>query len=288
MSDEDLSDEELDALINDLEGRSEDGGSSSADLDGEMPDDEELQALLEGDEPEPSSSPKPTETKVAEPEQGAEEVGPDLSDLDLEDELPVEGEPTSPEPEPEPTPDKEPSKKEPSKEVSTPEADRKEPASEPSGESDESGRPGILKILPYVTLAGKWTAYALPILAMWWVLGAYLAQWISAGWLIAVVATLFVVAIPKAMYDAADRRGKFRWWIAGASLVLTAALVAPMPESAGTVLTHYGHWPASTIVEATGGDGGMLVDASSAAGEWFGRALYPDLPAEEGMRTLGN
>ncbi len=280
MSDEDLSDEELDALISDLEGRSEDGGSGAADLDGEVPDDKELQALLEGDT---SSSPPPTETKVAEPEQGAGEGGPDLSDLDLDDDLPVEGESTSPEAEAEPTPDEQPSDQ-----PEAPEPDAKEAGSESSGDNGESGRPGILKALPYVTLAGKWTAYALPILAFWWVLGAYLAQWITAGWLIAVVATLFVVAIPKAMYDAADRRGKFRWWIAGASLILTAALVAPVPESAGTVLTHYGHWPATTVVEATGGDGGMLVDATGAAGEWFGRALHPDLPADEGMRLLGN
>lgn len=287
MSDEDLSDEELDSLINDLEGRSKDGGSSSADLEGEMPEDEELQALLEGDESASSSNPASTATKVAEPEQEAGEAGPDLSDLDLDDELPVEGEPTeptSPEPEAEPKRDAQPSEQ-----TTTPEADPSEAASEPSNDTaEESGRPGLLKALPYVTLAGKWSAYALPILAFWWVLGAYLAQWITAGWLIAVVATLFVVAVPKAAYDAADRRGKFRWWIAGASLVLTAALVAPMPESAGTVLTHYGHWPASTVVEVTGGDGGMLVDVSSAAGEWLGRVLHPDVPADEGMRSLGN
>lgn len=286
MSDEDLSDEELDSLINDLEGRSEDGGSSSADLDGEMPEDEELQALLEGDESAPSPSSPPTETKVAEPEQKAGEAGPDLSELDLEDELPVEGEPTeptSPESEPESEPDAQPSEQ-----TATPQSEASKAASEPSGDTEESGRPGLLGVLPYVTLAGKWSAYALPILAFWWVLGAYLAQWITAGWLIAVVATLFVVAVPKAAYDAADRRGKFRWWIAGASVVLTAALLAPMPESAGTVLTHYGHWPASTVVEATGGDGGMLVDASSAAGEWLGRVLHPDMPADEGMRSLGN
>jgi hypothetical protein len=287
MSDEDLNDEELDSLINDLEGRSEDGGSSSADLEDEMPEDEELQALLEGDESASSSNPASTATKVAGPEQEAGEVGPDLSDLDLDDELPVEGEPTestAPEPEAEPKPDAQPSEQ-----TTTPQADPSEAASEPSNDTaEESGRPGLLKALPYVTLAGKWSAYALPILALWWVLGAYLAQWITAGWLIAVVATLFVVAVPKAAYDAADRRGKFRWWIAGGSLILTAALVAPMPESAGAVLTHYGHWPASIVVEVTGGDGGMLVDASSAAGEWLGRVLYPDVPADAGMRSLGN
>ncbi len=279
MSDDsELSDDELDDLISDLESRSGEEGGGSSELDAEMPDDEELQALLESDESGATGGQAGAETKVADREAPGAQAGPDLSELDLEDELPAEAGSAQPQAPPEESADEGAEQESPPSESST---------SESTTSSDTSDHTAA-RVVPYLLLAGKWAGYLVPVFAFWWILGAYLAQWISAGWLIGLVATLFVVTLPKALYDVADRRGKFRWWLAGVSVLLTAVLVAPMPEMAGSVLAEYGHWPATALTEIVGAEGGMLVDLNQAAAEWLGRILHPTMPVEAGPAPLGN
>lgn len=284
MSEEDdqLSEDELNSLISDLESRSEGGGGGgSADLEAGGPEDQDIEELMkEVDQERGEASAEP---KVAEPEV---EAGPDLSDLDVADELPAETDGSAPEPASSDGGQKEAAEGASSGQSAGTEKEgppAKASADEATGGKDDEPS----KVWPWVWAAAKWTGYALPVVAFWWILGAYLGQWISAGWLIAVVATMFVAGIPKLLYDLSDRRGKFRWWLSGASLVFTIALVAPMTDAAAGVLVNYGHWPATTVSEITGSPAGLLVDTNAAVGESIGRALDPGLPADESARSLG-
>lgn len=281
MSDEDkLSEDELDALISDLENRSEGGGGASADLEAEGPEGPDIEELMkEVDQEAPEVS---AESKVAEPDS---EAGPDLSELQVADELPTETGGTAPE-----SASRDGGQKQTAEAPSGQGATESEASAVDAAEADPAtggGSTESKRIWRYIWVATKWTGYALPVIAFWWVLGSYLGQWISAGWLIALVSTMFVLGVPKFLYDLADRRGKFRWWLAGASLVLTVALVAPLTESAGEALTYYGHWPATSVAEISGAPGGFLVEANAAAGDAVGRALHPDLPASAGRHQLG-
>ncbi len=105
-------------------------------------------------------------------------------------------------------------------------------------------RPLALRIL-------GWTFLGLPVFCLWWLVGSFLAQWISAAWLIAVVTTSFAFALPGLLRHL-TKRGRYVYWLSGTSLLLTIALIAPMPATASKNLAEYGHWPASTIAEVTG------------------------------------
>lgn len=268
MSEEELSEEELNSLLSDLEARSEEGGGAEPGAD--STDGEDIEAFLKSVEEEQGG--EPDEVAVAE---RAESAGPDLSELENADELPAKSEGSKPAPQKEEAD---------GDEESTSEA---EPAEKPETQKKGADAGGS-DVWPVVWLVAKWTGYSLPVLALWWVFGAFLGQWISAGWLIFVVATAFVVGVPKLLFDFSGQKGKFRWWIAGASVVLTTALIAPMPSIAGKVLTNYGHWPATTVADAAGWDDSALVDANAAAGEWLGRTLFPALPAAETKLDLGD
>ncbi len=105
-------------------------------------------------------------------------------------------------------------------------------------------RPIALRIL-------IWTLLGLPVFALWWLVGSFLAQWISAAWLIALVTTAFAFGLPGLLVHFV-KRGRYIYWLSGASLLLTVLLVAPMPPTASKNLAEYGHWPASTIAEVSG------------------------------------
>lgn len=96
-----------------------------------------------------------------------------------------------------------------------------------------------------------WTALGLPVFCLWWLVGSYLAQWISAAWLIALVTTSFVFGLPGLLRHF-THRGRYVYWLSGTGLLLTIALAAPMPATAAKNLAEYGHWPASTIAEVSG------------------------------------
>ncbi|TXD36498.1 hypothetical protein FRC98_11705 [Lujinxingia vulgaris] len=129
-----------------------------------------------------------------------------------------------------------------------------------------------------------------PAMIFWWVLGAFLAAWISAGWLIAAVVTMFVFGIP-AILKKLVQRGAYRHWVLGISILGVAGLVAPMPNLAGETLSHYGYWPSAAVAEVSGQPvdsglvrahagvsefvGGLL---TSGEVEWQARRLGTDLP----------
>lgn len=129
-----------------------------------------------------------------------------------------------------------------------------------------------------------------PAMIFWWVLGAFLAAWISAGWLIAAVVTMFVFGIPAILKNKVQR-GAYRHWVLGISLLGVVGLVAPMPNLAGETLSHYGYWPSAAVAEVSGQPvdsglvrahagvsefvGGLL---TSGEVEWQARRLGTDLP----------
>lgn len=129
-----------------------------------------------------------------------------------------------------------------------------------------------------------------PAMIFWWVLGAFLAPLISAGWLIAAVVTMFVFGIPAIVKNKVQR-GAYRHWVLGLSLLGVVGLVAPMPNLAGETLSHYGYWPSAAVAEVSGQPvdsglvrahagvsefvGGLL---TSGEVEWQARRLGTDLP----------
>jgi len=261
--DEKMSDEELEALISDLESR-EGAGAPSGE---EMPE-EELDDFL--DELEEDSGGQSTETAVE--VEAESDVGPDLSELEGMDELPAETdgetEPTAPEGAAASEAAGDESSEGPSKAVGAQKGTE-------SG-SDSSG-------WAYAWLATKWGAFAVPILAFWWLLGAYLGQWVSAGWLIFLMSTMFVFGAPKLAYDASQRRGRYRWWLAGVALVSTVALTAPFPVTAGEVLAGYGHWPGMFLTELFGAEIGVG-SVLGRLGDLIGTQLAPGI-AEGAMEV---
>lgn len=126
----------------------------------------------------------------------------------------------------------------------------------------------------------KWTAYSVPTVALCWLIGAYMGRWITAGWLLGLVSVLASVGVPLLVYDAVGRRGQKRWWLAGSGVLLTAVLVAPMPESAGNALAHHGYWPGQMADEIALSDNNVVSRASSTLSRttagWLGVTVASD------------
>lgn len=264
--DEEMSDEELDSLISDLESR--DGGSGELSGGGEVPEEEIDDFLKELEDEEGGGG----EVETAVSEEPETDVGPDLSELEGADELPVEAEESAPAAEEVEEPSEEPKKS--------------KKASQESSE-DEKAEPSESEAWRYAWIGVKWTGFVLPVLSLWWLLGAYLGQWVSAGWLIFLMSAMFVFGLPKLAYDAADHRGRYRWWLAGMALVFTVALTAPISGIAGEVLAGYGHWPGTVLTEVFGTDLG-IGRLTGALGEYLGTQFAPGISEAATQVDLGS
>jgi hypothetical protein len=271
-----MSDDELESMLSDLEDQEGGGDLDDADMDGML---SELEQDLESSD-SPSPKKEDVELETAGLAEEAQEMGDELDDLDLgglegDDDLPVEGgegaEMAADAPDPESggaqktaeQNEKAQQKKAQQKQAAQKQAAQKKKAqseADSGAETDTAStstdsETGSSKMATWSLAALKWMGLVLPSVALWWMLGSYLGQWISAGWLIAAVSTAFVIGAPAALYQAAGRfmenRGRFRWWLLGFGIVVTALLVAPMSETAGSALAHYGHWPGQTITDLT-------------------------------------
>ena len=261
--DKEMSDEELNSLLSDLESKADQGGGPSAE---ESMDDEDIESFLadlEADDSEPSSGgSKPSKTA------DVEQQGPDLSDLGMDDQVPAET-----------AEDADGSDRTSGGEM------KKGGAGEQKEASDSSGSPS--RNWRWALKGGLWLVYALPVLVFGWLLGAYLGTWVSAGWLILIMSSLVTAGIPFGLYRAAGSRGKFRWWLSAASLLLTLGLTVPMADSAGEALVEHGHWPATAISEISGGGLGGFVSIGETASGWVGGLLAPQAAAAASATALG-
>ncbi len=263
-----LTDEEYDALLRDLEGRAAKGDSSaSADIDeDELGDIDEFLKSVEADDDSGA-------TKTATDDDDG--LASEFASLEEADKLPAESKKSS-----------KPSKKKPKKAGKPGESNKgAEPAQEApkgKGRAEESSRPR--RVLLAVVKNVLWFT---PAVLLWWVLGFYLGQWVSAGWLIALMSALVVLTIPY-MLRRVVRRGTYRPWALGFSLVAIVALVAPMPNVAGDQMSHYGHWPASAVAELTGApaDAAGVTTAASATG-WLAAQISTTGEPMPEARQLG-
>lgn len=233
-----LSDAEYAALLRDLEGRAGDSeGSDAGESHGEegVEDIEAFLRELEGEAESSSAVQTKTATRSAEEDALAAEFAA----------LEAKGELVAP---PEEEPKKRGRKEKPEK-VKQTRAEKKEEKAAARAEQAE-GRSRGQRALLFLLKNGLWFG---PALVLWWVLGAYLGQWISAGWLIAAVSTMFVFGLP-AVLRRVVKRGGYRPWALGFSLVAVVALIAPMPNIAAQNMARYGHWPSSALGEALGSE----------------------------------
>lgn len=262
-----LNDDESEALRRELEARASKAPSSQTTVEHDDSDDD-LEAYLKSleEDDEPVSSPKPARTQTA------TAVNDPFADQFAELEAAYGHEIVLPEPEPikpsrqdekaakkqaaedakRQAAEKKAADKQAAADAIQAEKDAKQAAKEAliaekkakKAEKAAQKRPVALRIL-------IWTLLGLPVFCLWWLIGSFLAQWISAAWLIALVTTSFAFGLPGLMRHFA-KRGRYIYWLSGASLLLTIALVAPMPPTASKNLAEYGHWPASTIAELSG------------------------------------
>lgn len=232
MSDDEngLSEEEYDSLLADLEQRAESG--EGPDLDEEPGDLDDFLGEIE------QETEKGTPTATREPE--SDELGAEFAQLEEKGELQAPAEADEPA----------------SKEAMA----GKEGGDEKKGADRGRSRGrkvaiGVLKVVLWGT----------PAVVLWWLLGTYLGQWISAGWLIGLVGAMFVFGVPVLLRKVV-KRGPYRAWLLGMSLVATVALIAPMANLAAQNMSHYGHWPSSAIAEMTGqpADAGFVTLHASA------------------------
>ncbi|QDG53145.1 hypothetical protein FIV42_21080 [Persicimonas caeni] len=271
-NEEELNDDELNSLLADLESRADSGGgggASSAD------DDEDLEAFLARLESEESSS-GGAQTG------GAKKVATKEKDDDLDARF-AELDNLQPDDLPAKTPDKK-SKKAKKRSKKSKKGEESTELAKSDAEAGEEGEKAPSKGAVVAKVAAKWLLMALPVIVLTWVVGAFLANWVSAGWLIAAVALVFALGVP-ALASHFVKKGKFAWWAAGAGVLLTVALTAPMPQTAGETLVRYGHWPASAVSELAGWEtDNTLVGINSTVASWLGGLLYSGevAPAELG------
>lgn len=269
-NEEELNEKELNSLLADLESRADSGGGGSASSSDDDEDLEAFLARLESEEPSSGGS-----KKVATKEKD-DDLDARFAELDnlQPDDLPAT------------TPDKK-SKKAKKKESKKKESKKGEESTDlakSDGEAGEAGDQAPSKGAVVAKVAAKWLLMALPVLVLTWVVGAFLANWVSAGWLIAAVALVFALGVP-ALASHFVKKGKFAWWAAGAGVLLTVALTAPMPQTAGETLTRYGHWPASAVTDLAGWEAdNTLVGINATVAGWVGGLLYTGevAPAELG------
>ena len=264
MSDDnnELSDEEYDALLRDLEGRAADGGSAAGggedlDSDADMAD---IDAFLSDIESEAESKSKTTTATRDDDDDLARE----FSALEEKGELTA------------PADKKQSSAK---KKKKTKKKKKKSSDKEKTGERSRGAQIALTGLLAAI--------WVIPALVFWWVLGAYLGLWVSAAWLVALVSAGVVFGLPAAARRLV-KRGNYRRWLLGVSLVATVALVAPMPNTAGEQLSSYGHWPSSVIAEVTGADADIgVVRTHAAAAGWLGELVATEQDPQWEARQLG-
>ena len=249
-----LSDDELDSLLSDLESKADGGaGSQGADVGDEQAS-EDIEAYLKSLEESEDADSEPVETKTTELDAKFAELD-DLEPANLpaktgEDEAAADDDTAS--------------KQDKAKGTDVAKKDQTDESSD--GETASKKK-------KYGLAALKILAVSLPSLLFIWVLGAFLGNWVSAAWLIAIVSVSFALAIPFVLRHYV-KKGKYMWWAIGSSLILLAALVAPMPGQAGNAIQKYGHWPASVVAELAGWDlDAPIVDASSVVSEQIGSLL---------------
>lgn len=273
MSDDnnELSDEEYDALLRDLEGRSaSSGGDSGSEGGGE--DIGDIDAFLSEIEADAESRSQ-SKTKTDERD---DDLANEFAALEQKGELsaPSKKEKKS----------KRKKKKKKKKDKSKKEAKKGATATsteEGAAEQESSSDAHV------AFRAAKTALWFAPAVVLWWVLGVYLGQWVSAGWLIALVSAMVVFGAPVLLKKVA-KRGRYRPWLLGASVVATLALVAPMPDRAGENMADYGHWPSTMIAELIGAhsDAGIVTTHAAAAG-WLGDLIAPSELGQREARQLG-
>jgi hypothetical protein len=250
-----LNDDELDSLLSDLESKASGGKGTAVDVDDDEAS-EDIEAFLKSlDESEGNGGAPSAPTKTAEKERD-DELDAKFAELeDLEPaNLPArdeDGDATA-------------SKKKQSKK------DDKAVEKKEDGEASEEA---ISKRKKYGLAALKILAISLPSMLFIWVLGAFLGNWVSAAWLIAIISVTFGLGMP-AVARHYVKKGKYMWWAIGSSIVLVAALTAPMPGAAGNAIQKYGHWPVSFVAEVAGWDvDNPIVKGSSLLSEQIGSFL---------------
>ncbi len=260
MSDDnnELSDEEYDALLRDLEGRSGSAGEGS-EGGGAGEDIGDIDAFLS--ELDADAESKSTgQTTTAEPD---DDLAGEFAALEEKGEL-----------------------------TAAPKAKKKQKKKKKKkkqeNEAGESAQKDSSRGKKQVALkVAKTVFWFSPAVVLWWILGVYLGQWVAAGWLIALVSTMIVFSMPVVLKKIA-KRGSYRPWVFGASLVATIALVAPMPNTAGENVASYGHWPSTVIAEVVGAqsDAGIVTAHAAAAG-WLGDQIAPEDLSQWEPRQLG-
>ena len=271
---------DTDALLRDLEKRASAGGGAKSARGADAPDDD-IEAFLrdlEGDDYSPPPEPKPVKTKAREDD----ELDARFAKLEAAPDAPLAKTPekkSREEKKREKEAQKE-AKKEAKKEAREAKADAK--ATTDLQKSDQPSGSGLKR----AALVMKIAAVLIPVGLAWWVVGAYLSAWVSASWLIAIIATLFVLGLPLGVKILA-KRGRYVWWAAGLSALLTVGLVVPLTAAAGQALQRYGHWPATAIADALGASSDhVLVKAATSLSSFAGRMVHPT-PEAEPARKLG-
>ncbi|MGM0555160.1 MAG: hypothetical protein ACQEVA_02175 [Myxococcota bacterium] len=259
-----LSDDELDSLLSDLESKASGSGSkASVSVDDEEAN-EDIEAFLANlDESEGAGEASSAPAKTADRDRDAELDAKfaELGDLEPAN-LPAK------------TEEKDASAAKSGKGEDEKGKDKKGGKAVASGDSEDASEDKpVSKRRKYGLAALKVLAVSLPSLLFIWVLGAFLGNWVSAAWLIAIVSVVFGLGVP-AVARHYVKKGKYMWWAIGSSILLVAALTVPMPGQAGNAIQKYGHWPVSFVAEVVGWDvDNPIVKGSSLLSEQIGSWL---------------
>lgn len=283
MSDQDkdgLSNQETDDLLASLNERASSKSDGAPQQEGveEEEGGEDIEAFLaglEGDE-EPATSdkeakeePDPFADAFAELEDmHGDEVDAEFEarmaalEAEADKELEAKAKAKPPEKKPEPRPPT-PEDKAPAKESAPVDEEEEEPVAEDKADKKskkkkkkKEGELAVVqsqqsKKVTFAFGAVKWTLLLTPVFLSWWVLGAFLGQWLETGWLIAIAATVGAFILPLVLW-LAIRRGKWAYYACALGVIAVAGLIAPWPGTAGKRLAHYGHWPVSTVAQLAG------------------------------------
>jgi len=284
MSDKDkdgLSNQETDDLLASLNQRASSGANADAASQEEEEGGEDIEAFLadleSGDDAgadkaggEQKQEPDPFADAFAE----LEEIHGDDVDAEFEAKYAALEAEADDEPAPEPAPK---AKKTPEPEPHKPTPEAKAPAKEsepePAKEEEEAsdakadkkgkkkkkkkdGEIAVVqsqqsKKVTFAIGAMKWSLLLFPVMLSWWLIGAFLGQWLETGWLIAIAATVVAFILPLIL-KLAIRRGKWAYYAALLGVLAVVGLVAPWPDTAGKRLSHYGHWPVSAVAQLAG------------------------------------